>query len=53
MERLVQFGKVSKHVRPLVGRPNIEIVMGNDAMLVVDTGLGPENSKLRDNKAKR
>lgn len=34
---------VSEHVWAIVGWPNIAIVAGNRATLVVDTGLGPHN----------
>jgi glyoxylase-like metal-dependent hydrolase (beta-lactamase superfamily II) len=35
--------KVSDHVWAIMGWPNIGIVVGSRAMLVVDTGLGPRN----------
>ena len=35
--------RVSDHVWAIVGWPNIAIVVGNRATLVVDTGLGPRN----------
>jgi glyoxylase-like metal-dependent hydrolase (beta-lactamase superfamily II) len=35
--------KVSEHVWAIMGWPNIAIVVGSDAVLVVDTGLGPRN----------
>src|ERR1700759_1893725 len=35
--------KVSDHVWALMGWPNIGIVVGTRAVLVVDTGLGPRN----------
>src|ERR1041385_355722 len=35
--------KVSEHVWAIMGWPNIGIVVGNRATLVVDTGLGPRN----------
>jgi glyoxylase-like metal-dependent hydrolase (beta-lactamase superfamily II) len=35
--------KVSDHVWAIMGWPNIAIVVGNRATLVVDTGLGPKN----------
>jgi hypothetical protein len=35
--------KVSEHVWAIMGWPNIAIVVGTDAVLVVDTGLGPKN----------
>src|ERR1041385_6637544 len=36
--------KVSEHVWAIMGWPNIGIVVGNRATLVVDTGLGPRNA---------
>jgi glyoxylase-like metal-dependent hydrolase (beta-lactamase superfamily II) len=35
--------KVSEHVWAIMGWPNIAIIAGNRATLVVDTGLGPRN----------
>jgi glyoxylase-like metal-dependent hydrolase (beta-lactamase superfamily II) len=35
--------KVSDHVWTILGFPNIGVVIGGDATLVVDTGLGPRN----------
>jgi glyoxylase-like metal-dependent hydrolase (beta-lactamase superfamily II) len=35
--------KVSAHVWAIMGWPNIAIVVGSRATLVVDTGLGPQN----------
>jgi glyoxylase-like metal-dependent hydrolase (beta-lactamase superfamily II) len=35
--------KVSEHVWAIMGWPNIGIVVGSQATLVVDTGLGPRN----------
>jgi hypothetical protein len=35
--------KVSDHVWAIMGFPNIGIVVGARATLVVDTGLGPRN----------
>src|SRR5690242_17612330 len=35
--------KVSEHVWAIMGFPNIAIVVGSRATLVVDTGLGPPN----------
>ena len=35
--------KVSEHVWAIMGWPNIAIIVGNRATLVVDTGLGPRN----------
>jgi glyoxylase-like metal-dependent hydrolase (beta-lactamase superfamily II) len=52
--------KVSEHVWEITGFPNIAIVVGSRATLVVDTGLGPKNgatiarvaAKLAPNNAK-
>lgn len=35
--------KISDHVWAIMGFPNISIVVGNGATLVVDTGMGPKN----------
>src|SRR5258707_13107976 len=35
--------KISDHVWAIMGWPNIAIIVGNRATLVVDTGLGPRN----------
>jgi glyoxylase-like metal-dependent hydrolase (beta-lactamase superfamily II) len=35
--------KISEHVWEITGFPNIAIVVGSRAVLVVDTGLGPKN----------
>jgi glyoxylase-like metal-dependent hydrolase (beta-lactamase superfamily II) len=35
--------KISQHVWAIMGFPNIAIVIGSRATLVVDTGLGPKN----------
>src|SRR5580700_5683926 len=35
--------KVSEHVWAIMGFPNIAIVVGGRATLVVDTGMGPKN----------
>jgi glyoxylase-like metal-dependent hydrolase (beta-lactamase superfamily II) len=35
--------RISDHVWAIMGFPNIAIVVGNHATLVVDTGLGPKN----------
>jgi glyoxylase-like metal-dependent hydrolase (beta-lactamase superfamily II) len=37
--------KVSEHVWAIMGWPNIAIIVGNRAALVVDTGLGPRNGE--------
>src|SRR5215467_9671245 len=38
--------KVSDHVWAIVGFPNVAIVVGTGATLVVDTGLGPKNGAI-------
>jgi glyoxylase-like metal-dependent hydrolase (beta-lactamase superfamily II) len=38
--------RVSEHVFAIVAWPNIEIVVGNRATLVVDTGVGPANGEI-------
>jgi glyoxylase-like metal-dependent hydrolase (beta-lactamase superfamily II) len=38
--------KVSDHVYAIVGFPNIAIVVGDKATLVVDTGMGPRNGQI-------
>lgn len=38
--------RVSPHVWAIVGFPNIAIVVGNNATLVVDTGLGARNGEI-------
>jgi glyoxylase-like metal-dependent hydrolase (beta-lactamase superfamily II) len=45
--------KVSDHVWQIVGWPNIGIVVGQKATLVVDTGLGPRNGATVARVAKR
>ena len=35
--------QISEHVHAILGFPNIGIVVGANAVLVVDTGLGPRN----------
>jgi glyoxylase-like metal-dependent hydrolase (beta-lactamase superfamily II) len=35
--------RVSEHVHVIMGFPNVVVVVGNRATLVVDTGLGPRN----------
>jgi glyoxylase-like metal-dependent hydrolase (beta-lactamase superfamily II) len=44
--------RVSDHVYALMGFPNIAIVVGNRATLVVDTGLGPRNGATAARAAK-
>lgn len=38
--------RVSEHVSAIVAWPNIEIVVGSRATLVVDTGVGPRNGEI-------
>jgi glyoxylase-like metal-dependent hydrolase (beta-lactamase superfamily II) len=45
--------KVSDHVWAIMGWPNVGIVVGADATLVVDTGLGPRNGATVARVAKR
>src|SRR6266542_1724166 len=45
--------KVSEHVWAIMGFPNIGIVVGGNATLVVDTGLGPRNGATAAKVAKR
>jgi glyoxylase-like metal-dependent hydrolase (beta-lactamase superfamily II) len=41
-----QVTRVSDHVYAIMGFPNIGMVVGNRATLVVDTGLGPRNGAI-------
>jgi len=43
--------RVSDHVYAIIGFPNIGIVVGNRATLVVDTGLGPRNGAVAAREA--
>lgn len=45
--------KVSEHVWAIMGFPNIGIVVGKNATLVIDTGLGPRNGATVARVAKR
>jgi glyoxylase-like metal-dependent hydrolase (beta-lactamase superfamily II) len=45
--------KVSDHVYVIMGFPNVAIVVGNTATLVVDTGLGPRNGATAARVAKK
>ena len=38
--------RVSEHVHAIIGFPNIGIIVGDRATLVVDTGLGPKNGAI-------
>ena len=41
-----QVTRVSEHVSAIMGFPNVAIVVGERATLVVDTGLGPRNGAI-------
>ena len=45
--------KISPHVFVIMGFPNVGIVVGSKATLVVDTGLGPRNGALVAREAAR
>jgi glyoxylase-like metal-dependent hydrolase (beta-lactamase superfamily II) len=45
--------RVSDHVQAILGFPNIGIVTGTQATLVVDTGLGPSNGAIVARVAKK
>jgi glyoxylase-like metal-dependent hydrolase (beta-lactamase superfamily II) len=45
--------RVSEHVYAILGFPNIGIVVGNRATLVVDTGLGPRNGAIVAKEAEK
>ena len=45
--------KVSDHVWAIMGFPNVGIVVGKTATLVVDTGLGPRNGSAVARAAKK
>jgi glyoxylase-like metal-dependent hydrolase (beta-lactamase superfamily II) len=48
-----QVTRVSAHVWAIMGFPNIGIVVGERATLVVDTGLGPRNGAIALHEAQR
>jgi len=48
-----QVTQVSDHVFAIIGFPNIGIVVGNRATLVVDTGLGPRNGAIAAREAQK
>ena len=48
-----QVTKVSDHVYAIMGFPNIGIVVGERATLVVDTGLGPRNGAIAAHEAQK
>ncbi len=43
--------RISDHVYVIMGFPNVGIVVGNRATLVVDTGLGPRNGAIAAREA--
>jgi glyoxylase-like metal-dependent hydrolase (beta-lactamase superfamily II) len=48
-----QVTRVSDHVSVIIGFPNIGIVVGDRATLVVDTGLGPRNGAIAAREAQK
>jgi len=48
-----QVTHVSDHVSVIIGFPNIAIVVGDRATLVVDTGLGPRNGAIAAREAQK
>ncbi|MGB9069175.1 MAG: MBL fold metallo-hydrolase [Candidatus Acidiferrales bacterium] len=48
-----QVTRVSDHVYAIMGFPNIAIVVGSRATLVVDTGLGPRNGAIAAHEAQK
>jgi len=48
-----QVTRVSEHVYAIMGFPNIGIVVGDRATLVVDTGLGPRNGAIAAREAQK
>ena len=48
-----QVTRVSDHVYAIMGFPNIGIVVGERATLVVDTGLGPRNGAIAAHEAQK
>lgn len=45
--------RISEHVYAISGFPNIGIIIGEEASLVIDTGLGPRNGALIAKEVKR
>ena len=45
--------RISEHVYAISGFPNIGIVIGDRASLVIDTGLGPRNGALIEREVKK
>ena len=48
-----QVTRVSDHVYAIMGFPNIAIIVGRRATLVVDTGLGPRNGAIAAHEAQK
>ena len=48
-----QVTRVSDHVYAIMGFPNVAIVVGDRATLVVDTGLGPRNGAIAAREAQK
>lgn len=48
-----QVTRVSDHVYAIMGFPNVAIVVGERATLVVDTGLGPRNGAIAAREAQK
>src|SRR3984885_1159012 len=48
-----QVTHVSEHVYAIMGFPNVAIVVGERATLVVDTGLGPRNGAIAAHEAQK
>jgi glyoxylase-like metal-dependent hydrolase (beta-lactamase superfamily II) len=48
-----QVTRVSDHVYVIMGFPNVAIVVGDKATLVVDTGLGPRNGAIASHEAQK
>jgi glyoxylase-like metal-dependent hydrolase (beta-lactamase superfamily II) len=48
-----QVTRVSDHVYAIMGFPNVAIVVGSRATLVVDTGLGPRNGAIAAHEAQK
>ena len=48
-----QVTRVSEHISAIIGFPNIAIVVGDRATLVVDTGMGPRNGAVAYREAQK
>src|SRR5580704_8294809 len=44
---------VSEHISAIMGFPNVAIVVGDRATLVVDTGMGPRNGAVAYHEAQK